>query len=57
MGRGYDPEVDLRVPADRVENAGHSDPAMPRFEDLGLHHDSSENCDICGNGQVGQFKE
>lgn len=57
MIRGYTREIHLRVSTDCVENVWHTDPAMPRFEDLGLYYDGSEDCDIYLNGQVGRRKK
>ena len=56
MRRGYNREVDPRVPADCVENTRPLHPAIYRFHSLGLYDDENKNCDVCGNGQVGQCK-
>jgi len=53
MRHGYKSEVYPRVPADGVENAWSTHPAVYRLRDSVLYNGQSENRDICGNGQMG----
>ena len=57
MRRGYTREVYPRIPTDRVKNVRPIHPVTPRFDEFCLYCDGDENCDVCGNSQVGHYKE
>ena len=55
MGRGYNHEVYLRIPANCTDDIRHAYLVVPRFHELCLHDYDDENYGVCRDGEAGQF--